>query len=210
MNLSGFEACHKDLFTDIEKLKKIYNPETVQKIIRVRDMYATFLRTPSATDSVLIKTFVTKYRISKPTAYADLAVVKSLLPTLGKEARDFHQWRAKEMMLETYRMAAAKMDVRTMERIAADYARIFQVATPEDEAMPVDKIIVQPWIPTDDPSVLGLKPLPDRDKRIRELIDELSSKEPEILDIQFEEADITDLSDIDGSAFADPLIDDIT
>ena len=210
MNISGFEACHKDLFTDIEELRKMYNAETVSKILRVRDMYVTFLRTPSSTDSSLIKTFTTKYRISKPTAYADLAVVKSLLPTLGKEGRDFHLWRTKEMLLETYRTAAAKMDVRTMERVASSYAKIFDVGRPEDDALPVDKIIVQPWVPTDDPSVLGLKPLADRDKRIKELIDELSSKEPDIMDVQFEEADIIDLTDFDSSAFADPIIQDNT
>ncbi len=206
MNLSGFEACHKDIFTDVSELRKLYNPETVQKILRVRDMYVTYLRTPSTTDATLIKTFVSKYKISKPTAYADLAVVKSLLPKLGKEAREFHLWRTKEMLLETYRVAAAKMDVRTMERVASAYAKVFQVAEPESEALPVDKILVQPWIPTDDPSVLGIKPMPDRDKRIKELIDELASKEPDIMDVQFEEADITDFTDFDDSAFADPLI----
>lgn len=190
MNTSALEACHADLFSDFSVLSGKYPPETVNKVLRVRDMYQTFLKTPSMTDAALIKMFTSRYRVSRPTAYSDLAVVKALLPSLGKEAREFHKWRASEMLLDTYRIAAAKMDVRTMERIAATYAKVHDVARQETESVPIDSVMVQPWIPTDDPSVLGLEPLPDRDNKIRKLLEELRVKDPDIIDISFEDADI--------------------
>lgn len=191
MSPSALEACHKDLFSDIADLQSRYSKDTVDKIIRVRDMYMTFLKTPSMTDSSLIKQFTARYKVSRPTAYSDLAVVKALLPMLGKEAREFHRWRAKEMLLETYRVAAAKMDPRTMERVASSYARVFDVSREDDFIVPVDKIVPQPFVPTDDPSVIGLKPLPDRDNKIRALIQELSSSSPDILEIAAEDPDIS-------------------
>lgn len=190
MNPAAIEACHADLFTDLRELQLKYSADTVNKIIRVRDTYMSYLKAPSVTDSALIKQITTRFKVSRPTAYSDLAVCKALLPMLGKEAREFHKWRAKEMLLETYRIATAKMDVRTMERVAATYAKVFEISKDDEQQIPIDQILVQPWTPTDDPTILGLQPMPDRDKRIRQLINELSSKNPEIIDITYEEADI--------------------
>lgn len=198
MNPSATEACHKDLFADIDELNRRYPEDTVRKVLRVRDMYLTMLKTPSMTDSTLIKTFTARYKVSRPTAYSDLAVVKGLLPMLGKEARDFHKWRASEMLLETYRIASAKMDVRTMERVSATYAKVHDVSRPEEEKIPIDQVVPQPWIPTDDPSVLGLPPLPNREEKIKKLLEELRVKDPDIMDISYEEADIDPL-------YGDPL-----
>lgn len=82
-----------------------------------------------------------------------------------------------------------------MERVAATYAKAFGVAKEEEQAVPVEQILVQPWVPTDNPEVIGLKRLPDREKKIRSLLQELRVKEPEIIDIDFEEADIDPLSE---------------
>lgn len=195
MNCSAIEACSKDLFSDIEQLQSKYPKDTVSKIIRVRDIYLTMLKSPSLADSAIVRTFTARYRVSRPTVYSDLAVVKALLPSLGKEAREFHRWRVKEMLLDTYKIASSKMDVRTMERVAATYAKAFGVAKEEEQAVPVEQILVQPWVPTDNPEVIGLKRLPDREKKIRSLLQELRVKEPEIIDIDFEEADIDPLSE---------------
>ncbi len=195
MNCSAIEACSKDLFSDIEQLQSKYPKDTVSKIIRVRDIYLTMLKSPSLADSAIVRTFTARYRVSRPTAYSDLAVVKALLPSLGKEASEFHRWRVKELLLETYKIASSKMDVRTMERVAATYAKAFGVAKEEEQAVPVEQILVQPWVPTDNPEVIGLKRLPDREKKIRSLLQELRVKEPEIIDIDFEEADIDPLSE---------------
>lgn len=193
MNPSAVEACYNDLFSDIAELEAKYPGDIVKKILRVRDMYLTMLKTPSMTDSAVVKTFTARYKVSRPTAYSDLAVVKALLPMLGKEARDFNKWRSSEMLLETYRMAHAKMDVRTMERVASTYARVHDVARVDEEKIPIDQITKQPWVPTSDPSVIGLTPLPDRDKKIKALLEELRVKDPDIIDISFEEADIDPL-----------------
>lgn len=191
MNPSALEACHKDLFTDAEELGRIYPKDTVAKILRVRDMYLHMLRTPSLTDSEIIRTFTARYKVTRPTAYSDLAVVKGLLPMLNKEAREFHRWRTLEMLLETYRIAKAKMDVRTMERVSSTYGRVTNADRPEEQTIDISKIVPVQWVPTDDPTVLGLPRLENREQKIKELLKEFSSSTPEILDIQYEEPDIT-------------------
>lgn len=190
MNISAVEACIQDLFTDAAELADKYPRDIVDKIIRVRDLYVAFLREPSITDAALVKLDAQHWRVSRPTAYSDLAALKSVLPALGREAREFHKLRAKEMLLETYRIAKAKMDVRTMERVSASYARAFNIDREDAESVPVEQILVQPWIPTDDPSVIGLTPLPDRAAKVKKLLEEFSATDPDIMDVDFEEADL--------------------
>lgn len=193
MNVSALEACQEDLFSDLDVIEKKYPSDTVDKIIRVRDMYMHVMKVPSAPDADIIKTFTARYKVSRPTAYSDLAVVKSLLPSLSKESREFHRWRSREMLLETYKIAAAKMDVRTMERVASTYARIFNVEKEDEMQLPLDKIIIQPFVPVDDPTPLGIIPMKDRDKKIKQLLEEMSAANSDIIDVDFEEPDIDPL-----------------
>ena len=179
------------LFADIDELRGLYPEGTVMGILRVRELYNEMVRNPSMTDRALVKLDVDRHGVSRPTAYNDLAALKAALPGIGREGREFHRWRAKEMLLETYKVALAKKDVRTMERIASSYARAFQIDKEDDVAVNLaEEMRVPAWVPTDDPSVLGLKRLENRDQRISDLLDELRGKEPEIIDVQYEEADI--------------------
>lgn len=191
MNVSLIEAVCVSLFADIDELRGLYPEGTVMGILRVRELYNEMVRNPSMTDRALVKLDVDRHGVSRPTAYNDLAALKAALPGIGREGREFHRWRAKEMLLETYKVALAKKDVRTMERIASSYARAFQIDKEDDVAVNLaEEMRVPAWVPTDDPSVLGLKRLENRDQRISDLLDELRGKEPEIIDVQYEEADI--------------------
>ena len=76
------------------------------------------------------------------------------------------------MILETYAMAKKRKDTKTMERAATSYAKFNNVNVEDEQSVPYDMIVVQPFTATQDPSVLGIKPIPNID------------------DIEFEEADI--------------------
>ncbi len=190
MNVSLMEACSSDLWEDLGVLCERYPKGIVDGILRVRELHQMLVRNPSLKDQQLVREHVERHRVSRPTAYGDLSVVKVLLPTLGREQREFHRWRSKEMLLETYRLALVMKDVRTMERVASTYARVFRVDEEEEQKLPVDRIVPPAFVPTDDPSVLGLKRLENREERIRELLEELGAKNPEIVDVEFESVDI--------------------
>lgn len=51
-------------------------------------------------------------------------------------------------------------------------------------------IVIQPFTATDDPSVLGIKPIPNIDKKISDLISKYRAESIDIDDIEFEEPDI--------------------
>lgn len=191
MNISLLDICIRDLFSDSKELKDKYDPCTVDSILRIRDMYLWFIKSPSTKDAEFVKEDVGRYKVSRPTAYADLNIIKTILPNLSKANDEFNTWRFTQMVLETYNIAKSKKDVRTMERAVATFAKYMRLDKEIEEKLPLDKIIPQPFVPTEDPSGLGFKPIPNfrevRDRLLKKYMAEI----PEVGDVEFEEIDIT-------------------
>lgn len=133
---------------------------------------------------------MSRYGVSKSTAYSDMAIIKQLVPLLGQSSRDFHRTRYNEMILDTYRMAKARKDTKTMERAATSYAKYNRIDLEDEMAMPYDEIVIQPFAPTVDPSALGIKPIPNIYEHIARLTKELSRDFADIVDVSYEDADL--------------------
>ena len=189
-NPSALEVCRTDLFTKADELRQRFPPTVVEKVLRIREMYNGFISNPGASDREFAAEIMQRHGVAKSTAYADLAIVKSLLPMLATASRDFHRWRFNEMIMRTYKKAAAKGDTKTMERAASSYAKYNRVDLEDEQAVPYDMIVVQPFTATDDPSVLGIKPIPNIQQRIAQLIDKYRAESIDIQDVEFEEADL--------------------
>lgn len=187
---SALEICRSDLFTKEDDLRQLYPQILVDKVLRVREMYNWFISNPDATDREFVGELVQRHDISKVTAYADLVIVKTLLPSLASASRDFHRWRYNEMILATYKMAEKRKDTKTMERAASSYAKHNRIDLEDEQAMPYDMIVVQPFTATDDPRVLGIEPIPNIHERISEMIKKYRAETIDIEDVEFEEVDL--------------------
>ena len=77
-----------------------------------------------------------------------------------------------------------------MERAATSYAKFNNVNVEDEQSVPYDMIVVQPFTATSDPSVLGIKPIPNCDKVISDMIAKYRAESMDIDDIEYEEADI--------------------
>lgn len=187
---SALEICRTDLFTRESELQERYPQVLVDKVLRIREMYNWFISNPDGTDREFVAELCQRHDISKVTAYADLAIVKTLLPTLATASRDFHRWRFNEMILATYKMAEKRKDTKTMERAASSYAKHNRIDIEDEQAMPYDMIVPQPFTATDDPRVLGIEPIPNIQQRIAEMIDKYRKETIDIKDVQFEEVDL--------------------
>ena len=184
------EIARTDLFTNEGELRSRYPDVLVDRVLRVRDMYLWSTANPEAKDRQFIETAVGRYGISRVTAYADLAVVKTLLPTIGTSTRDYHRWRYNEMIIETYQMAKKRKDTKTMERAASSYAKYNRIDVEDESAVPYDVIVVQPFTATSDPSVLGIKPIPNIQDKIQAMLKKYRAESMDIEDVEFEEADL--------------------
>ena len=57
-------------------------------------------------------------------------------------------------------------------------------------SVPYDLIFVQPFTATDDPSVLGIKPIPNIQEKIQKMIAKYRAETIDIEDVEYEEADL--------------------
>lgn len=180
-----------DLFsTDEELAAKGYTPVVVKQLLRIRETYTWTLSNPSAKDRQFIEEHALRFRLSRPMAVADLAIVRQLLPMLSEASRSWHRWRANEMLLDAYQMAKKRGDTKTMERAAASYAKYNRVDLEDEQPVPYHLILVQPFTATDDPSVLGIKPIPNLQEKIDGLLAKYRAETIDIDDVEWEEVDL--------------------
>lgn len=184
------EICSKDLFTAEDELLEKYNAEQAQRVLRLRDMYNYYISNPDTKDRQFVDTAMSRHGIMKSQAYADLSVIKSLLPLLSSASRDFHRFRFNEMILETYQMAKARKDTKTMEKAASSYAKFNRVDLEDEQALPYDLIVVQPFTATSDPRVLGIKPIPNVEEKIAAMLKKYRQESMDIDDVDYEEVDL--------------------
>ena len=184
------DVCRVDLFTKEDELRQKYTEAIVLRVLRIREEYTWFLSNPDAKDRQFVENTISRHGINKTQAYADLAIVKALLPLLGQASRDFHRYRYNEMILDTFQMAKKRKDTKTMEKAASSYAKYNRVDLEDEQAVPYDLIVVQPFTATDDPSVLGIKPIPHINERIASLLKKYQAENIDIEDIEYEEADL--------------------
>lgn len=187
---SPLEACKVDLLASDDELRDKYPLALAERVMRLREMYNYWLSNPSMKDRQLRDAIMSRYDVSQSTAYSDISIIHQLVPLLAPKSRDFHRARANEMLLETYAMAKARKNTKTMERAATSYAKVNNCDVPDEVNANYDDIPVQPFCATLDVRVLGLKPIPDVYNHIAKLTKELSRDFVDIQDVEYEEADL--------------------
>lgn len=188
--ISPLEACKADLFASESELRDKYSTPLAERVMRLRDMYNYWLANPSMKDRQLRDQIMSRYSVAQSTAYADIAIIHQLVPLLSCHSKEYYRAKANEMLSETYAMAKARKDTKTMERVIATMSKVNGLDKPDDFNPEYDLIPIQPWCATTDPSVLGLTPIPDYYNYVSRLTKELMRDHPDIQDVEFEEADL--------------------
>ena len=184
------DVARTDLFTPQSDLEQRYDNKTVSALMRIRDEYQWTLANPDKPDRAFVDTMVARHGMSERAVYADLAVIKQLLPALQSSSREWHRWKANQMLLETYEQAKRRHDTKTMERAAASYAKFNRVDLEDEQVIPYEDIVVQPFTATSDPSVLGIKPIENLDAVVKAMIEKYRQETLDIEDVEFEDADL--------------------
>lgn len=188
------DVARTDLFTPQSDLEQRFDSKTVSALMRIRDEYQWTLANPDKPDRSFVDTMVARHGMSERAVYADLAVIKQLLPALQSSSREWHRWKANQMLLETYEQAKRRHDTKTMERAAASYAKFNRVDLEDEQVIPYEDIVVQPFTATSDPTVLGIKPIENLDEVVKSLIAKYRQETLDIEDVEYEEADLEEKS----------------
>lgn len=184
-----FEICVQHLYDDVTKLQHL-SPQAIDRLLRIRSAYSLMNEFPSKRDRDIILHITSMFGVEKNTAYEDLRIIKDLLGTINRQSKDWHRYKFNAMVMKAYDIAEIKQDADAMQKAANTYAKYNQLDKEDIQQIPWDEIIPQPFIPTEDPSVLGIKPMPNFRTKISELTKKYAN---DIQDVTYEDIDIKQL-----------------
>jgi len=186
-----YDICVQHLYDDVSKLSHLA-PQQRDKLLRIRSGYTIMLDFPSKKDREIILHLQNQFGIERSAAYEDLRLIKDLLGSINKQSKDWHRFRFNYRNEKAYSMAELKNDPIAMDKCNNTYGKYNTLDKEDAERMPWDEIIPQNFEPTEDPTVLGIKRIPN----IRERISYLKKKYMnEIEDVTYEEIDIAKLEE---------------
>ena len=188
--IKNIELAQREMFTPREELLQRYDEARVAHLMRIREMYNWMIANPSERDRKFIDIFTGKFNLSQSAVYADLALVKQLVPALAPASREFYRKQVSEMLLETYNMAKARKDTKAMTMAAKELGKVNRVDLEDEKVLPYEQIVIQPFTPSSDPTIIGLKIIPNVDEVKARLKKQMSMDNPDIEDVDFEEADL--------------------
>ena len=184
------DTAREHLFADAHDMQRIGLPLATQEhIFRLRDLYNFWLQHPRIKDKEIILKLQQDYKLGKSQAYTDLSILKLLLGEFQKTSKDYHRYRFIEMINEAYEVARVNKDAKAMATAADKYAKYTQLDKEDEINFDYDKIAVQAFVPTDDPSVAGFKPVPNLREVIRNTIKKYEKECEYIEFVEVEEAD---------------------
>ena len=181
-----YEICLQHLYDDASKLTHLA-PQHREKLLRIRSGYTLMNEFPSKKDREIILHLTKMFNIEKSAAYEDLRIIKDLLGSINKQSKDWHRFRFNQWIDKAIEIAEHKNDSEAITKAANTYGKYNQLDKEDVERVPWDEIIPQLFEPSEDPSLLGLKPIPN----IREKISYMNKKYgDQIEDVTYEDIDI--------------------
>jgi hypothetical protein len=182
------DVCERYLFADVSEMVAENVPEIIQKrLLRLRDLYNYWVNFPSKKDMDIAEEDMRRNGIGKSAAYDDVRILKKLLGNFAKTTKDYHRYKFTLMIDQSFEMAKRTKDAKAMASAANFYAKYTQLDKEDEVERGYDQIVVQPFEPTDDPTVLGLKPIPNLREKIARKLKQYWSEDMQ--EVSFESAE---------------------
>lgn len=170
--------------SDDELFERRIAQTVIERIHRLRGLYAYWLQFPQKFDQDIVQYDMAMFKVGKSQAYDDLHLVRLILGNLQQASKDFMRWKINQDLEQDLKAARRAGDHRSVAAIEKN--RILNNRTDKDDELELefDKIIPQQFVPVDDPTVLGIKKLPDLRNRIRELVKKYSDNSVQLAEYE--------------------------
>ena len=184
-----YDICVNHLYDDISRLEYLA-PQTRARVLRIRAAYTMMNEFPSKKDREIVLFIQNQFEVENHAAYEDLRIIKDLLGSINRQSKDWHRFKFNNMVMKAYEVAQLKNDPDAMQKAANTYAKYNQLDKEEQDRIPWEEIVPQTFIPTEDPSILGIKPMPNFRIKQAEMIKKYQGQ---IEDVTYEDIDIQQL-----------------
>lgn len=179
------------LFSSEDEMKRRNLPQEMQtRLLRLRSLYTFWLNFPDKTTREMVQQERVMYQdVKERQAYDDVKLLKMLIGNLEQESKNWHRHVFNQRTEKIYQAAMRAHDYRSAEKANADYAKYNKLNVDEPEPQNYSDIVPQMIIPTDDPSVIGIKPVKDLRGKIQRLKKKLGA--------DIEDADFVEIKEDD-------------
>lgn len=164
---------------DDQLLERHVNPLMLERLHRIRGLYAFWLQYPNKSIQEMVCQDTDMFKVSQSKAYEDIKLVQTLLGNIQAMTKDFARWRFNMMNERHIRAAERDHKHRAIAAMEKNYIIANQLDKEDTPDMAFDKIVPLQIEPTDDPTVLGIKRIPDLRGLIKKMIAKYSKSDIE-------------------------------
>lgn len=188
MTNEQIERTQKFLFADKKEMDEAHLPLPVQeRLLRLRDIYNYWLRYNHLAERDIVRELKQRYGIRDSTAYEDVRLIKVCLGNLTQCTREYDAYRLRCMVEETYQMAKRNGDTTSMAKIANVFGKYTRLDKEEVETPAYDSIVPETFEMSEDPTLIGIKRIPDWRERAKKLEQRFIRELEELHESDFEE-----------------------
>lgn len=166
----NIDAYSEYLPQDSSQLREqLVSEDTILRVERLRELSAYWRSYPQTSPKELVSRCMQLFKVGKSQAYDDIHILKILIGNLEATTKEFARWRVNQMIEEDRTAARRDGDWRAVASMQKNYILNNQTDKEDTPDRAFERIIPLELVPTDDPSVLGIK----APKNLRQLRDKL-------------------------------------
>ncbi|HZK94378.1 MAG TPA: hypothetical protein VFC67_09240 [Prolixibacteraceae bacterium] len=183
-NLDKF---HDVLFNDFDEQQHL-SPVECDQLKRYRAAYAQSLENPSIPDIQLRDYLVKEFGISQTQAYCDIANIRVLLGNVRNASKEWMRYLINETLKEAIAKCKLTGDWKKVILATNVLGKYNRLDKEDSTEYPWEEILPTSIEPTNDVTVLKVKPLANKEDEIRKMYEKYKG-EIDIEDIGYEEVE---------------------
>lgn len=147
-------------------------PETAEKVQRLRALYAHWMQFSALSEKEMRDYDARQFGVCRTATFEDIRALKLIVGQLDKTTADFARWRINQMLEADMAAAREAEDWKSLAAMQKNYIAANRLDRPDTPDLKLDQLQPIQFVPTDDPSVLGIAPK----KNVRATIAKLLKK----------------------------------
>lgn len=175
--------------------------QVIERVIRFRSLYTYWCRFSSKSPRELVEFDMAMHKVNESQAYDDIHCIKILMGNLQESSKKFWRWRINQMIEEDRKAAKRDGDHRSVASMQKNLIKNNMTDKEDTPDLAFEKIVPLEIVATDDPSVIGIKKIPNLRGTIRKMIRKY--------DADIEYAEFTELEPTDNETAPRPDIEDV-
>lgn len=189
------------VMNDDELLEERVSPTVIQRLHRIRGLYAYWLQFPDKFERDILQQDMALFSVGRAQAYDDVRLVQIILGNMQQASRNFMRWKINQDLEQDLKLARRSQDFRAVAAI--EKARVLNNRTDKEDEPDTayDRIPLFGVTFTSNPSVLNI-PGYDNEASLRKDIDSMNRRYSREIDKEKEFTDYEEVEE-DGAAGTD-------